>query len=397
MKSLFQRRVATNYVLSWLRWGCGLAAVLCLLTVSLRAAEPPTGDGIDWDRARALYQRSQRGERLTADEDAYLQKAKQARQKAPQAGPAAQPSTRPTGLVPLDQLTAADRYKGEDGGLYGGGSNQPPAEHQKAADRELAKIVPLGADGKPAVGGKIVLISIGMSNTTMEFSKFKQLADADPDKAPSVLIVDGAQGGQDAARWSTPDAPAWAALDTRLKQAGVTPQQVQTVWMKHARMQPRQYGEWPRHGEELTGHILASLNIARQKFPNLRVAYLSSRIYAGYAQSQLNPEPYAYESALVVRGLIRDQIAGKASLNFDPARGEVKAPLLLWGPYLWADGTTPRKSDGLLWQPEDLAGDGTHPSPVSGREKVARLLLNFMKTDQNARGWFTGTARPGQR
>src|SRR5262249_60110349 len=30
------------------------------------------------------------------------------------------------GLKPLTEMTAADRYKGEDGGLYGGGRNQPP-------------------------------------------------------------------------------------------------------------------------------------------------------------------------------------------------------------------------------------------------------------------------------
>jgi lysophospholipase L1-like esterase len=73
-------------------------------------------------------------------------------------------------------------------------------------------------------------------------------------------------------------------------------------------------------------------------------------------------------------------------LNYDPSRGQVKAPLLLWGPYLWADGVKPR-SDGLVWKREDLAGDGTHPS-ASGRRKVAQLLLDFFKNDDLAKGWF---------
>ena len=120
------------------------------------------------------------------------------------------------------------------------------------------------------------------------------------------------------------------------------------------------------------GHFRASLAIARQKFPNLRVAYLSSRIYAGYAVTSLNPEPYAYEGGLAVRRLILDQIKGNAGLNYDPAKGELKSPLLLWGPYLWADGTTPRKSDGLIYNREDLGPDGTHPSGSSGRDKVAQ-------------------------
>jgi hypothetical protein len=60
---------------------------------------------------------------------------------------------------------------------------------------------------------------------------------------------------------------------------------------------------------------------------------------------------------------------------------------LLWGPYFWGDGTTPRKSDKLIWERGDLAGDGTHPSQ-SGREKVANMLLTFFKTDPLASTWF---------
>jgi hypothetical protein len=84
----------------------------------------------------------------------------------------------------------------------------------------------------------------------------------------------------------------------------------------------------------------------------------------------LNPEPYAYEGAFVVRWLIQGQLKGDPSLNYDPAKGPVKAPLLLWGPYLWADGTTPRKRDGLIYAARDFDVDGTHPSE-SGRQKVA--------------------------
>src|SRR5437868_6436233 len=82
--------------------------------------------------------------------------------------------------------------------------------------------------------------------------------------------------------------------------------------------------------------------------------------------------------------LIQDQIKGDKELNYDPSRGTVKAPLLLWGAYLWGDGMTPRKSDGLVWKREDLGGDGTHPSN-SGRQKVAELLLKFCKTDPNVK------------
>jgi hypothetical protein len=52
----------------------------------------------------------------------------------------------------------------------------------------------------------------------------------------------------------------------------------------------------------------------------------------------------------------------------------VKAPLLLCSAYLWDDGLTPRKSDGLIWQCKDLAVDGTHPT-ASGQQKGRPALL----------------------
>jgi hypothetical protein len=133
---------------------------------------------------------------------------------------------------------------------------------------------------------------------------------------------------------------------------------------------------------------------AKQRWPNLRVAYLSSRIYAGYATSPLNPEPYAYEGAFAVRWAIQAQIKGDARLNADPAKGQVQAPVMLWGPYLWAAGKTPLKLNKLTYEPDDLALDGTHPS-LSGRDKVAAALLVFFTTDPLAKSWFVKPTKAG--
>jgi hypothetical protein len=383
-----------------LRLAClaSLAAALLFACLAAAAGEPAGPSApIDFNYARQLLQKSRNGQALTPEEQTYLDRAKAERARgagaggaaAGQAGPAPEAKTA-TGLVPLNQMTAQDRYKGEDGGLYGGGKNEPPETLMKAATAQVARIVPLDADGKPAPDGKIVLLAMGMSNTTQEFSKFKELADADPAKGPHLVIVDGAQGGKDAALWNAREnTPVWDVVAKRLEDAGVTARQVQVAWVKHARIGPSRFGEFPGHATELKDHIAGSLAIARERFPNLRVAYLASRIYAGYASTALNPEPFAYESAFAVRWVIQAQAKGDAALNFDPAKGEVKSPLLLWGPYLWGDGLTARKSDGLVWKREDLAGDGTHPSPGSGREKVAKLLLDFVKADPTAKAWFS--------
>ncbi|MFB3891875.1 MAG: hypothetical protein ACE15C_07610 [Phycisphaerae bacterium] len=376
----------------------GLAMALLACSILAQATRP----AIDWDKARTLYQRSQRGEKLTDEERAYVRMA-QAEINAGRGPGRSGPGTRPgpgarpgapttqlakTGLVPLDQMSATDRYKGEDGGLYGKGENAPPKEHLAAALKALAKVQPLDKDGKPAADGKIVLMSVGMSNTANEFAVFKAVADKDADKDPRVVVVNGAQGGMTAMSWSKADSKVWQVAEQHLQQAGVTPRQVQVIWLKQAEAGPAQYGDFPKHAQFLKDNVVKDVQQVRQHYPNVQVVYLSSRIYAGYAKTGLNPEPYAYEGAFAMRWAILDQIAGKPELNFDPAKGEVKAPVLLWGPYLWADGIAGRKSDSLVWNIDDLsAGDGTHPSS-SGSMKVAKLLLDFFKKDPAAGTWF---------
>lgn len=364
-----------------LRWWTALALALALLG----AGRALCGEAIDWNRARQLIERTRRGEALSPEDQAFLDKAKAERQRLGpnwrpdgQKGQPPQAGKESVGLTPLSDLAGGQKYKEMDGGLYGGGKNEPPEAQAKLAQAAAAKIAPLNAQGEPADDGRIVLLAIGMSNTTQEFSKFKELADAAPDKSPKLVIVDGAQGGKDAPAWVNAEA-VWAEADRRIKAAGVTPQQVEVVWLKQALIGPGRRGEFPAHARELQRDIETILAMAKTRYPNLRLAYLSSRIYAGYAVTQLNPEPYAYESAFSVRWVIEDQMKGKADLN--------NAPVVLWGPYLWADGTKGRQAGDLVWKREDLGGDGTHPRQ-SGRQKVAELLLKFFKADPYAKSWF---------
>ena len=304
--------------------------------------------------------------------------------------PAPPPPRESIGVKPLTEL-AKETYKGETGGLYGNGSNDPPPQQQEAAKKAVARIQPLDAQGKPSPSGKIGLVSIGMSNTTQEFSTFKKLADSDAQKSDKVVVVDLAQGGQIPERWNDPASDSgkkvWGTVDQRLKAAEVSNEQVQVAWVKQALVAQAQFGEFPAHAKKLENDLVTSLQLVKKRFPNLQLAYLSSRIYGGYATTSLNPEPYAYEGAFSVRWIIDSQVKGDPKLNADPARGEVKAPVVLWGPYIWGDGTTPRK-DGLVWNRDDLRdNDGTHPSP-SGQKKVADMLLTFFHSDPFAKSWY---------
>ena len=77
------------------------------------------------------------------------------------------PGTAPAmaGRVPLPQL-GIGTYKGFVGGLYPAGANVEPAAHAAAGQSRAQAIVPLDTSGAPSTGGKIVLLSLGMSNTT---------------------------------------------------------------------------------------------------------------------------------------------------------------------------------------------------------------------------------------
>jgi hypothetical protein len=294
------------------------------------------------------------------------------------------PSRESTGMIALPDL-GTGMYKDEQGGLYPGGVNTPPAAHLKAGQALARKIVPLDADGHPAAGGKIVLISIGMSNTTMKYQVFMKIAAQDRAVNPKLVLVDGAQGGQVAWVTANPKMPFWDVVDQRLQAAGVTRNQVQAAWLLQAN--PGPFRPFPAEARELQQNILETLHVMHDKFSNLKITYLSSRTYGGYATSPLNPEPFAYEGGFSVKWLIADQIAGKPELNYDPGKGAVRAPWIAWGPYVWADGTKPNK-DGLSYTIDDyVEADRTHPSD-SGRMKVATRLLTFLKSDSTSRPWF---------
>lgn len=289
-----------------------------------------------------------------------------------------------TGMVPLSQL-GAEGYQGVPGGLYPGGGNEPPPAQAALARAAGARVQPRGQGGAPDPAGQVVLLSIGMSNATQEYQRFMSLAATAPGLNPRLRIVDGAQGGQTASVIRQPNANFWTVVDQRLAQAGVAAPQVQAVWLKEANAQPKD--PFPRHAQALADDLVAVIGLLHARFPNLQLVYLASRIYGGYASTTLNPEPFAYETAFSVRWLIERQMAGEAALNADPAKGGVNSPVLLWGPYLWADGLTPRAGDGLTWACADLVDDGTHPSE-SGRTKVGNLLLDFLYRDPSSRPWF---------
>lgn len=308
------------------------------------------------------------------------------------------------GFTPLNDLGAGFYSPSGtpfQGGLYPGGSNLIPVAHGAVGRARALAIRTLP---------KYLLLSIGMSNTTQEYCSAsgglpcdswtfvgQSLADSRVNTA-QLRMVNGALGGQSAATWDSPTDPNYDRVrDTVLIPQGHTEADVRIIWVKVANPGPTV--KLPNAGAEAftlkaqTANILRS---AKTRYPNLQLAFVSSRIYAGYAGypipfvSPTNPEPYAYEGGFSMKWLIEAQINQMSGGPIDPIAGDLNyntvAPWVAWGPYLWADGTTPR-SDGLTWTCGNLDSDGTHPA-VTGEQKVGTMLRNFMLTDRAATPWF---------
>lgn len=309
--------------------------------------------------------------------------------------------------VPLIDLGGT--YLGFFGRLYQGG-NTTPASHAAAGVALARTVTPLDINGQPNAGGKYVLLSVGVSNATQEWCvqrfgnpcdpwTFTRQAAADPlVRTNGLTIVNGAESGKNTTFWLTSTSAEWDRIrDSALAPAGLSEKQVQAIWIKHAEAIPA--GSLPSTGADAFVHEVnlgKILRAAKVRYPNLKLVYITSRIYAGYSITTLSPEPYVYEYGLATKWLIDAQIRQMASGGtlIDPTAGDLNyangtAPWVDWGPYLWASGTTPR-SDGLTWVLSDFENDGTHPS-VAGETKVAGFLLTFFLTSPTTRCWFATT------
>jgi len=341
--------------------------------------------------------------------------------------------------TPLIDMNLSANYLSFPGGLYGGDSNTVPAAHDADGKTIAGAVQPLDMSGNPSSSGQIVFASIGMSNAADEFGVFiKNSENSSQVNHTNLVIVNGAKGGVTACDWVVANGAPPCDLsgenqfdrvrDQVLPPLGVTEKQIQIVWIKEANGGPGVHGcgsgalqpcralcdfnvagctndatdtEALRYEAQL-GKILRA---AKTRWPNLKLAFFSSRVFAGYATGDLNPEPYAYEYGFSTQFLMTAQINQIANGTIDLVAGNLKydvndsngaSPWIAWSAYIWANGDV-ANSEGLLWcdgqSPAPCSGevdfqsDGTHPN-AKGQEKVANLLLTFFLNSPYTKGWF---------
>ena len=161
-----------------------------------------------------------------------------------------------------------------------------------------SQIVPLDINGTPdGRNGKIVMISVGMSNTDSEFLALIEMANADPAVNPKLFLLSGAQGGQTAERWVDPNAPTWQEINLRLDRYKLSAQQVQVAWVKQTLTRG---GEFPAKALALQSDLEAIAKNLRTHYPNLKIAFFSSRTRSYTYWRGLSPEPLAFETGSAV-------------------------------------------------------------------------------------------------
>lgn len=274
------------------------------------------------------------------------------------------------------------------GGLYPGGSNVRPAEHEAEGIEIARQIVPLDRDGNPSPSGWIGMASIGMSNTQIVFGRFRLFADADPEVHDRLRFANAAVGGGVIDYWVDQDNPLyseyWSIFDRQIANYGLTKAQIQVMWVKVSTQnyQPR----FPEDMQLLTEDYVELTQLLKARLPNLKLIYFSSRSRSFSYLRGLSPETSAFENGFAVRWLIEKQLNGDPALNYKPENGPVLTAHISWGPYIWIDGENPRL-DGEVWPLSSVTGDCTHPSN-EGADKIGRLMLAFFKSDPVAAPWF---------
>lgn len=308
-------------------------------------------------------------------------------------------------LIPLNDLGPLPYRLGFIGGLWENGSNVIPPDHLAAGIALAKQIEPLDENGRPSASGKIALITVGDGDTDRvicsssptlpcEPGSFTNMLKSSPHVNPALVVVNAAYlDFREGLGVDVTTAPVYDRIARELLQpAGLTPQQVQVAWIQMSKNHPSVDITCACSDTyNLKIDLAIALRGLRSHYPNLKIAYMSGRPFAGYDANPWNAEPFAYDSSIAVRIVLQDQLdeARSGFVTVDARVGPInyvkgEAPWAAWGPYLWANGTTPR-SDGLTWQPEDYDGEFLSEK---GAHKSAMLLVDFLTNDPTARMWF---------
>lgn len=259
--------------------------------------------------------------------------------------------------------------------LYPTGNEIPP-DHLQLGMTQSQLIRPRDAEGNIVpTNGKLVFAAIGgMSNANLEFRAFLARFRESYRYTRRITFYNGNRGGWDAYRIAVSEKNAyWQWFMDGLARRNISPKQVQVAWIKNSvRAQAKPF---PEDAYELQNYLEMILFEAMSRFENLRMVFFSSAMWSGYNPKPVpRKEPQAYDEAYAVKWLVEEHLG---STN----------PWIAWGPYMWANGATPREYDGLYWLPTHYKTDMVHPNDL-GQAVWADHLFRFFNTCPATADWF---------
>ena len=204
------------------------------------------------------------------------------------------------------------------------------------------------------------MIAIGQSTTKQWFPYFQRLA-AGRLPGPFVLV----NAGQDsivAQNWASSPQP-WSVADRMVAASRLSRYQVQVAIIDSARIRSWNDGNLPGQVNAYSANLARIVSIAKAHYPNLSLVYFlpfhDSEFVSPHRMLQ---EPFSYQLGFGIQHLVTTQGSG--------------SPVLLWGPYVWADMANPT-----------YFYDGIHFS-MAGRAEMASLMWSFLQTDPVAAQWL---------
>jgi hypothetical protein len=327
-------------------------------------------------------------------------------------------------------------YLSFSGGLYENCSDDVPSDHSADGLNFVSQIQPLDTTGIASPNGKIVFVSTGHSVAATDFGAFVTTAQVSSAvNTKTMALSNSALSNMTACYWFPAYGPPncdsseqnnYDRIAANMASRGISPLQVQVMWTENnnGRTHANSRGCLPTgtlcvplcdptstsctntatntDALNVEWELGNTMRAAKVRWPNLKLAFFTSRNYGGYAPAGgSDPEPYAFEAGLAVKWLIQAQINQMRTGVIDPIAGDLNynngtAPWIAWGPYFWADGSIPR-SDDLVWcfgsatsgppcnGEQDYQPDGQHPS---GETKQVNMLMNFFLNSPYTHPWF---------
>ncbi len=289
-------------------------------------------------------------------------------------------------FIPLSEL-GKGYFRGYQGGLYPGGLNNPSGNYLQDLSNFSQSIQALDSNGMPDANGHIVFIGVGASNPRTEFQAFQKITDTFRHINKRLKTVNTCIGGQGVQKMNQLSDNYWKQADKMMDSMGLSNLQVQIAWLETENTSSAD-SSFPGGPASLVTDVKVLLRMMKQKYPNLKICYLSARTYAGWVSGGTGrglEYPRDYYNGWAMKWVI-DSAINQAS-GFEYSGSTPSIPMPVYSTYNWTNGEQVRQDGFSVDCETDFGGDGLHLS-IAGENKIGEQLFKFFNSDIHTSRWF---------